>query len=458
MPTSPVPADASADDLDVVALLAAKRDGAALDPADVRRLVDGYTRGAVPDYQMSAFLMAAYIRGLDDAEAAALTDAMLHSGRTFDLAGLDAPKVGKHSTGGVGDVVSLVLAPLVAACGVTVPKVSGRGLGHTGGTLDKLEAIPGFRVDLAPEAYKRQLADLGLAIIGQSDTLAPADRKLYALRDVTATVAFVPFIAASIMSKKLAEGLDALVLDVKCGRGAFMQTEAEARRLAETLVAIGTDHGVPTVALMTAMDAPLADAAGTWPEVAEAVAALRGERAEHPLTEVTLALAGEMLTLAGVAPTPDDGRAMAAEALSDGRALARFRAFVRAQGGEVRALATAGGRDDAPPAVPVYAERAGFVAAIDARAVGHLAVDLGAGRRTKDDDVDPTAGVALAVRVGDRVEEGATLARLYTRHTHRTDAFAQALRAAVTLGDTAAPTPAPLVLGRCTADGWTAVT
>jgi pyrimidine-nucleoside phosphorylase len=369
-------------DLDVVALLTAKRDGQALDPADVRALVDGYTRGAVPDYQMSAFLMAAWLNGLGDAEAAALTDAMLHSGVVLDLGDLPGTKVDKHSTGGVGDTVSLVLAPLVAACGVPVPMVSGRGLGHTGGTLDKLEAIPGLRTDLALDAYRAQLADLGVVMIGQTDEMAPADRKLYALRDVTATVESIPLIAASIMSKKLAEGIDALVLDVKCGGGAFMQAEADARRLAETLVGIGTDAGVPTVARLTAMDAPLADAAGTWPEVREALAALKGQRMDTPLVDVTLALAGEMLALGGAAPSPDAGRATAEAALAGGDALARFRALVDAQGGDV-------------------------------------------------------------------------LARLHTRRTARLGAFADALRAAVSLGD-AAPPPAPLFLGRCTAEGWDA--
>jgi pyrimidine-nucleoside phosphorylase len=421
----------------------------------VRALVDGYTRGAVPDYQMSAFLMAAWLNGLGDAEAAALTDAMLHSGVVLDLGDLPGTKVDKHSTGGVGDTVSLVLAPLVAACGVPVPMVSGRGLGHTGGTLDKLEAIPGLRTDLALDAYRAQLADLGVVMIGQTDEMAPADRKLYALRDVTATVESIPLIAASIMSKKLAEGIDALVLDVKCGGGAFMQAEADARRLAETLVGIGTDAGVPTVARLTAMDAPLADAAGTWPEVREALAALKGQRMDTPLVDVTLALAGEMLALGGAAPSPDAGRATAEAALAGGDALARFRALVDAQGGDVRVLDDPDARPDTAPAATVEAEAAGVVTALDARAIGRLAVALGAGRRTKDDAVDPTAGVALAVRVGDRVQPGDVLARLHTRRTARLGAFADALRAAVSLGD-AAPPPAPLFLGRCTAEGWDA--
>ena len=443
-------------DLDVVALLTAKRDGRALAPADVGALVDGYTRGAVPDYQMSAFLMAAWLNGLADAEAAALTDAMLHSGVVLDLGDLPGTKVDKHSTGGVGDTVSLVLAPLVAACGVPVPMVSGRGLGHTGGTLDKLEAIPGLRTDLSLDAYRAQLADLGVVMIGQTDEMAPADRKLYALRDVTATVESIPLIAASIMSKKLAEGIDALVLDVKCGGGAFMQAEADARRLAETLVGIGRMRACLPWRASRPWTRPWPTPPGRGRRSVEALAALKGERMDAPLVDVTLALAGEMLALGGAAATPADGRATAEAALAGGDALARFRALVDAQGGDVRVIDDPSARPDTAPAATVEAEAAGVVTALDARAIGRLAVALGAGRRTKDDAVDPTAGVALAVRVGDRVAPGDALACLHTRRTARLPAFADALRAAVTLGDAAPEAPAPLFLGRCTAEGWKA--
>ena len=299
--------------LNPVSLITQKRDGYSVAPDDIASLVGAYTAGEVPDYQMSAFVMAAFLQGLNDEEAAALTDAMLHSGTVLDLSGTQGIKVDKHSTGGVGDKVSLILAPIVASQGVPVPMVSGRGLGHTGGTLDKLESIPGFRTDLSMEAYKQQLEDIGIVLIGQTKEMAPADRKLYALRDVTGTVESIPLIAASIMSKKLAEGIDALVLDVKCGRGAFMKTEADARTLAETLVAIGDDHDTPTVALLTDMNAPLGRAVGNWPEVAESVACLRGEHDDTPLMEVTYALAGEMLALGGVADTPEAGRQQARE-------------------------------------------------------------------------------------------------------------------------------------------------
>ncbi|NBB73664.1 MAG: thymidine phosphorylase, partial [Bacteroidetes bacterium] len=317
-------------DLNPVTLLAAKRDGHSLSPDAIHQLVHGYTAGAVPDYQMSAFLMAAFLNGLDREEAAALTDAMLHSGTVLNLSATPGTKVDKHSTGGVGDKVSLILAPIVASCGVPVPMVSGRGLGHTGGTLDKLESIPGFRTDLSLDEYKAQLDDIGIVLIGQTDEMAPADRKLYALRDVTATVESIPLIAASIMSKKLAEGIDALVLDVKCGRGAFMKTEADARRLAETLVGIGEEHGTETVALMTRMDVPLGRAVGNWPEVAESIACLRGDMDDSDLMQITYALAGEMLCLGGVVDTPDAGRTRAQQAVASGEALDTLRTLVDA--------------------------------------------------------------------------------------------------------------------------------
>jgi len=320
-------------------LIAAKRDGCALADDDLRALVDAYTRGDVPDYQMSAFLMAAFLNGLSEDETAALTDAMLHSGDVLDLSDLPGAKVDKHSTGGVGDKVSLLLAPIVASCGVPVPMISGRGLGHTGGTLDKLESIPGLRTDLSVAEYKRQLADLGLVMIGQTDEIAPADGKLYALRDVTATVESIPLIAGSIMSKKLAEGIDALVLDVKCGRGAFMKTEPEARRLAETLADVGERAGTPTVALLTRMEAPLGRAAGNWPEVAESVRGLQNDPdGIGDVMDVTLALAGEMLARGGAAAGAEAGREQAAEAVRSGAAFEKLLEMVDAQGGDPSAL------------------------------------------------------------------------------------------------------------------------
>ena len=439
-----------------VRLIAAKRDGEALSAADLAALVDGYTDGSVPDYQMSAFLMAAYLNGLTDAEAAALTDAMLRSGVHIDLSALEGTPVGKHSTGGVGDKVSPILVPLVASCGVPVAKLSGRGLGHTGGTLDKLESIPGFRVDLSVEAYQQQVAELGCVLSGQTGDVAPADKKLYALRDVTATVDAVPLIAASIMSKKLAEGNRALVLDVKCGRGAFMKTEADARTLAETMVAIGAEHDTPAVAVMTDMDVPLGRAVGNWPEIVEVVECLRGEHADSALMTIVRALAGEMIALGGGADTPEAGRARAAEALESGVALDRFRRFVAAQGGDPAVVDDPSSRADSDPVAAVRApdDATGYVADLDALAVGHAAVDLGAGRRTKEDAVDPVAGLSALKKPGDPVAPGDVLARLHTGTPESVDAVRDAVRDAYSFAETP-PAPAPPVRARYAAeDGW----
>jgi pyrimidine-nucleoside phosphorylase len=440
-----------------VDLITTKRDGRSVAPDALRAFIDAYTAGDVPDYQMAAFLMAAFLQGLDADEASALTDAMLHSGTVLDLSHTPGTKVDKHSTGGVGDKVSLILAPIVAACGVPVPMVSGRGLGHTGGTLDKLESIPGLRTDLSMAEYKAQLDDIGIVLIGQTDDMAPADRKLYALRDVTGTVESIPLIAASIMSKKLAEGIDGLVLDVKQGRGAFMKTEAESRRLAETLVAIGEEHGVDTTALVTGMDVPLGRAIGNWPEVAESIACLKGAMAETRQMEVVYALAGEMLVLGGVADSPAQGRARAREAVEAGAALSKLRTLVDAQGGDPTVLDDPASRPDSDPVAAVQApdDADGAVTDLDALALGRLAVDLGAGRRTKEDDVDPTAGLTLAKTVGEAVAPGDTLAHLHTRRTDRLDAFRAAVQDAYTFGDAPAD-GADAVLARYTQpEGWT---
>ena len=437
-----------------VPLLVAKRDGQTLDPADIKTLVDAYTAGDVPDYQMAAFLMAAFTRGLGPAEGVALMQAMLHSGEVLDLSDIPGLKVDKHSTGGVGDKVSIVLAPLVAACGVPVPMISGRGLGHTGGTLDKLEAIPGFDVNLDLAAYRRVLADVGTVMIGQTAEIAPADKKIYALRDVTGTVEAIPLIAASILSKKLAEGIDALVLDVKSGRGAFMTDEGDARRLAETLVQMATDAGTPTVALLTNMDVPLGRAAGNGPETAEAIQILRNETPDGgacaDVIEVTLALAGEMVCLGGKASTPEEGRTLAQTALADGSALAVFRRLVAAHGGDASVVDAPEALSGAPVGT-VIAGRSGFVGDIDARRIALAAFDLGAGRARKEDAVDPKAGVVLNKRPGEAVEAGDTLATLYASDASRADPGA--VLAAFTLSDSA-PGPRPLVLDRLDARGW----
>ena len=436
-------------------LIVAKRDGQPLDPDAITALVAAYATDELPDYQMAAFLMAVFFRGMTDEEAAALTRAMLHSGRVLDLSDLPGRKVDKHSTGGVGDKVSLVLAPLVAACGVPVPMISGRGLGHTGGTLDKLEAIPGLRTDLGIPAYRDLLERLNVVMIGQTAEIAPADKRVYALRDVTGTVESIPLIAASIMSKKLAEGIDALVLDVKVGRGAFMKTEDQARKLAETLVGIGREFGKPTIALLTGMDRPLGRAVGNGPETAEAIRILRGEdegRLDDVL-DVTLALAGEMVWLGGEAGSPEAGRKKAEAVLASGAALETFRQLVEAQGGDASVLDHPDRLHGAPAATITAPEGlAGHVVTdIDAYALAVTVSALGAGRARKEDDVDPKAGVVIERHVGDGVRAGDALLTVYASDASRVDEAA--LRAAFSFGREA-PAIASLVRDRFDGERW----
>lgn len=436
-------------------LIARKRDGHSLSTAEIQALIDAYTAGLLPDYQMSAFMMAAYLNGMDDDETVAMTSSMIHSGEVLDLSGISGVKVDKHSTGGVGDKVSLILAPLVAACGVPVPMISGRGLGHSGGTLDKLESIPGFRVDLSASAYKKQLAEIDVVMIGQTKEIAPADRKMYALRDVTATIDFIPFIAPSILSKKIAAGIDALVLDVKCGDGAFMKTPKRAKQLAETLVSIGETFGKPTVALMTAMDEPLGYAVGNWPEVEESIACLRGA-SMGGLLELTLSLAGEMLCLGGMASSPAHGYEVAETAIKDGRAYQKLLTLVRAQGGDVRVI------EDPhlypKPAltftVDAPADAGKFVAGIDALEIGRIALDLGAGRIKKEDDVDAAAGLRLALKVGDPVTPQSPLAELYADRPVDIEGIRRRLQRAFIYTDKA-PKEQPVIMGRYTKGKWT---
>ncbi len=393
-----------------VELIRAKRDGGALTAAELRGFIAGVTDGSIPDYQVAAMLMAIYFRGLDDGELAAWADAMVRSGDVLDLSAIARAKIDKHSTGGVGDKISIPLAPAVAACGVAVPMVSGRGLGHTGGTLDKLEAIPGFRVDLEVERFARQVDDLGVCLIGQTARIAPADKRLYALRDVTGTIESIPLIASSIMSKKLAEGIDGLVLDVKVGQGAFMKDRERARALCAAMRAIATGAGKRVTCVLTDMDAPIGAAIGNALEIAESIEVLRGG-GPADTRELTVVLGAEMLRLAGVVPDAETGAARIAAALDDGSALAVFAKVVAAQGGDPRVC-------DAPEQVlpqprrrvPILAPRAGAVAAIAADEVGMAALVLGAGRRTKEDVIDPAVGLVLAVRPGDRVVAGQLLA------------------------------------------------
>jgi len=404
-----------------VDLIRAKRDGAELTGDEIRWLIGAYLSGEVADEQMSALLMAVYFRGLDDGELRSWTSAMVDSGERLDLSSLTRPTVDKHSTGGVGDKVSLILAPLVAACGAAVPQLSGRGLGHTGGTLDKLESIPGWRATLPPAEMLAILRDVGCVICAAGPGLTPADRHLYALRDVTGTVESIPLIASSIMSKKIAEGTGALVLDVKVGDGAFMRDLADARLLAQTMVTLGEEEGVRTSALLTRMDTPLGRAVGNAIEVEEAVATLAGG-GPPDLVEVVLALAREMLGLVGVAADP-------AAVLADGRALARYRDMIAAQGGD----------PDAPlPVAPhvrvVAAPATGFLVRLDARAVGEAAWRLGAGRARKEHQVSPSAGVLCLARQGDWVQEEQPLLELRTEEDARFDAALAALGNAIEIG------------------------
>ncbi len=399
------------DHIDFVDLIRKKRDGQTLSAAEIGSMVGGVCDGSLPDYQLSAMLMAIYLRGLDDAELAALTAAMLNSGEVVDLSSIDRAKVDKHSTGGVGDKISLPLAAAVAACGVAVPMISGRGLGHTGGTLDKLEAIPGFSVDLSVADFVANVDRVGTCIIGQTERLAPADRRLYALRDVTATVASVPLIASSIMCKKLAEGIDGLVLDCKVGHGAFMKTREQARTLSRALLTIGRASGKKVTVFLTAMDEPIGTRIGNALEVIEAIEILRGE-GPADTRELTMRLGAEMLVLGGVAATEEEAVTAIAGALDTGAALEVFRRMIAAQGGEPGVVDDVGKLPRAAHREPVVASRSGHVSAVAAADLGMAAMFLGAGRSRADDSIDHGVGIELAVRVGDRVEAGQELCAL----------------------------------------------
>ena len=398
--------------MNIVELIRKKREGGSLSEEEFRFLITGYVEGKVPDYQMSAFLMACYFRGMSSEETLTFTKLMLHSGEVIDLSEIPGIKVDKHSTGGVGDKVSLILAPMVAACGVPVPMISGRGLGHTGGTLDKLESIPGFRTDLSISEYKRVIREIGAVMIGQTKEIAPADKKMYALRDVTATVECIPLIAGSIMSKKLAEGIDALVLDVKTGRGAFMQTYERSLELAKTLVGIGNGFGKETIGFITDMNQPLGVAIGNWLEVYESVLVLKGE-VKGDLYELCLSLAGAMIFLGKKASSIEEGIEISKEMLKSGKAYDKFAAMVKIQHGKIDVIEN----PNKYPKSKYYETIScgnGYLSSVNNLEIGMAALELGAGRMTKEDIIDHKAGIIFHKKIGDATRKGEELAELYS--------------------------------------------
>ncbi len=435
-------------------LIAEKRDGGRLEPAELAGLLDGYMDGTVGDEQMAAFLMAVYFNGLGTQELHTMVEVMLRSGAVLErCTPPDAPRVDKHSTGGVGDKVSIALAPLAAAMGLIVPMMSGRGLGHTGGTLDKLESIPGFRTRVSVRRFNRILESVGCAMIGQTAEIAPLDRRLYALRDVTATVASLPLITASIMSKKLAESLDGLVLDVKVGRGAFLPGRSQAGALAKAMVDVGHARGIATTAVISAMDRPLGNTVGNALEVVEAVSCLAGQ-GPADLAELVTLLAAEMSVAGGLDNSLDQGRRRAVAALASGGALERFQKLVEAQGGrlEVGSDGATRGLPRAPRTRVVTAARPGWITGIDPVALGYGLIQIGGGRTLRDQDIDPRVGFELSVRVGDPISAGDPLGVVHGADDDGLRLGERALGRAVTVGDESASDPLPLVVERITAD------
>lgn len=433
-------------------LIARKRDGGRIGAEEWRELAAGIASGEIPDYQAAALLMAAFLNGLDRAETAGLTDAMLRSGSRLELDHLRVPRIDKHSTGGVGDKVSILLAPIIASLGVAVPMMSGRGLGHTGGTLDKLESIPGFRTGLTLAEARAQIERIGCALIGQTGEIAPADRKLYALRNATATVESIPLIAASIMSKKLAEGLTGLVLDVKRGSGAFLPEVDRGLELARTMIALGADHACPVTVLVTAMDRPLGHACGNALEIEESIAGLRGEGPED-LMLVTYALGAEMLLLAGVAGTRDEAMRLQRDAVASGRAAAKLQEIIEAQGGNPSVVDDPAVLPQAAHSRVVTAARDGVVARVEPRRVGEGVVAMRGGRTRVEDAIDPAAGYVITARPGDAVARGAPLATVYASDDDALARGVRALEEAIAIADVMDDTPLPLISHRVTAAG-----
>ncbi|MDF7666819.1 pyrimidine-nucleoside phosphorylase [Orbaceae bacterium ESL0727] len=419
----------------IVDIIEKKRDGGVLSTEEIQFFIKNYTEGKIPDYQISALLMAIYFQGMTAKECADLTMAMIHSGETIDLSSIKGIKVDKHSTGGVGDTTTIVLAPLVAALGVPVAKMSGRGLGHTGGTNDKFESIPGFKIELTKQEFINQVNTDGVAVIGQSGNLTPADKKLYALRDVTGTVNSIPLIASSIMSKKLAAGADAIVLDVKTGDGAFMKTDEDAQKLAHEMVNIGNNIGRRTMAIISDMSQPLGFAIGNALEVKEAIDTLRGHGPKD-LTELVLTLGSQMVVLAGKAATLDEARQKLQQVIADGRAIEKLKVLIKAQGGDSSVVDHPEKLPTAAYQVELLAKQSGYVSKIIADKVGVAAMQLGAGRATKDDIVDPSVGIVLHKKVGDKVAEGESLLTIHS-NTQALDAIKAKLYECIFISDSA---------------------
>lgn len=422
-------------------LIATKRDGGELSTEEIDFMIQGYTRGDIPDYQMSAMCMAILLRGMNDRETLDMTMSMMHSGETLDLSPIDGMKADKHSTGGVGDKTSLVLCPMVAACGLKIAKMSGRGLGHTGGTIDKLESFPGFHTGISEERFFKNVNEIGISIMGQTADIDPADKKIYALRDVTGTVPSIPLIVSSIMSKKLASGADIIVLDVKCGSGAFMKTLDEAKKLAEGLTRVGRLAGKKCAAVITDMDQPLGSAVGNALEVKEAIAVLKGEK-QGDLLELCLSIGSLMLAEAGVVESVEQGRERLLVSIADGSALNKLAQMVVAQDGDSRAVYDTSMLPDAAVKLPVSASRAGYVRRIEAEQVGLVSMHLGGGRVTKESEIDLSVGVVLDKKVGDYVTEGESLGTIHAASMEKAQQAAELLRGCFELSDKKVERPA----------------
>jgi len=432
-------------------LIERKRDGGRLEAGEIRELILAYADDQVSDYQMAALLMAIYFNGLDRGEMSALMEAMLESGKRLDFSRLPLPRVDKHSTGGVGDKTSLILAPLIASCGVAVPMMSGRGLGHTGGTLDKLESIPRFRTALSLREAEAQVATIGCAMLSQTDEIVPADRKLYALRDATATVEVIPLIAASIMSKKISESLTGLVLDIKRGSGSFLPQLEDELELARAMIDLGASHDCPVIALLTAMDRPLGQACGNALEVAEAIDVLKGGGPDD-LLEVTFALGAEMLLLAAVVSSREAAREMMGDAISSGRALSKLEQIVGAQGGDPQVIRDPSGLPHAPHEATFQAKRAGVIQRVDPRIIGYGVIALGGGRTRMEDTIDPSVGFVVSAKPGDRVSKGQPLATIHARNEEGLVTGRSILEGALVVADSA-EAALPLVSHRVSARG-----